>query len=127
MSTAARKQRFVLRSRACDVPGAPAGVEIKVTTQELRNAAANIRNITERIQNLYARISEEALKFPAQWEGEAETMHRQRLTAVLERAKKAGDELKKRPDRLLVITGVYEQTEQQNIGSAQTLDSNVIS
>lgn len=103
------------------------GVEIKVTTQELRNAAANIRNITERIQNLYARISEEALKFPAQWEGEAETMHRQRLTAVLERAKKAGDELKKRPDRLLVITGVYEQTEQQNIGSAQTLDSNVIS
>jgi ABC-type thiamine transport system substrate-binding protein len=38
------------------------GVEIKVTTQELRNAAANIRNITERIQNLYARISEEAQK-----------------------------------------------------------------
>ena len=62
------------------------GVEIKVTTQELRNAAAN-----------------------------------------MDRAKKAGDELKKRPDRLLVITGVYEQTEQQNIGSAQTLDSNVIS
>ena len=103
------------------------GVEIKVTTQELRNAAANIRNITERIQNLYARISEAALKFPAQWEGEAETMHRQKLTAALDRAKKAGDELKKRPDRLLVITGVYEQTEQQNIGSAQTLDSNVIS
>ena len=54
-------------------------------------------------------------------------MHRQKLTAALDRAKKAGDELKKRPDRLLVITGVYEQTEQQNIGSAQTLDSNVIS
>ena len=62
------------------------GVEIKVTTQELRNAAANIRNITERIQNLYARISEEAQKFPAQWEGEAETMHRQKLTAALDRA-----------------------------------------
>ena len=75
------------------------GVEIKVTTQELKNAAANIRGITERIQNLYARISEESLKFPAQWEGEAETMHRQKLQAALDRAKKAGDELKKRPDR----------------------------
>ena len=50
-----------------------------------------------------------------------------RLQAALDRAKKAGDELKKRPDRLLVITGIYEQTEQQNVGSAQELDTNVIS
>jgi WXG100 family type VII secretion target len=103
------------------------GVEIKVTTQELRSAAANIRGITDRIQNLYARISEEALKFPAQWEGEAEATHRRKLQEALDRANKAGDELKKRPDRLLVITGLYEQTEQQNVGSAQALDSNVIS
>ena len=54
-------------------------------------------------------------------------MHRQKLQAALDRAKKAGDELKKRPDRLLVITGIYEQTEQQNVGSAQELDTNVIS
>ena len=94
------------------------GMAVLAATDEEGTGSEEVGEVT---------ISEEAQKFPAQWEGEAETMHRQRLTAVLDRAKKAGDELKKRPDRLLVITGVYEQTEQQNIGSAQTLDSNVIS
>ena len=105
------------------------GVEVKVTTQELRQAAENIRVIADRICYLYGRMQEEALKFPAQWEGEAEQIHRQRLKAVLEEAQKAGAELKERPGRLLTMAGVYEQTEQSNVSAAGNLklDSHVIS
>jgi uncharacterized protein YukE len=52
--------------------GVKMGVEIKVTTQELKNAAQNLQNISDKVLKLYDQIGEEAQKFPAQWEGEAQ-------------------------------------------------------
>jgi WXG100 family type VII secretion target len=108
--------------------GVKMGVEIKVTTQELKNAAQNLQNISDKVLKLYDQIGEEAQKFPAQWEGEAQEVHRQKLSSVLEDARKAAQELKERPGRLLTIAGVYETSEQQNVDktSGLNLDENVI-
>lgn len=48
------------------------------------------------------------------------------MNEFLEDAKSALNELKKRPERLLIMANLYQETEQKNQEAAGKLDKNVI-
>ena len=101
-------------------------VTLRVTPEQLRAQAARINNILTRIDARYSNIGELSLQFPTYWEGEAYSLHRERMRDFLGNAGEIMAELFDRPVRLMTMAGLYSETEKQNEELGASLDSDII-
>ena len=101
-------------------------IELKVTPQELKNAANDISNQIRSVEQAFAQVERAINDSASYWEGDAGDHHRKYYKEVRKEVDGILKLLKNRPDDLLKMAGLYEESERKNVSAANSLSGNIL-
>lgn len=102
-------------------------IRLRVTPEVLEGKANEVTGLVNTISNNFQVISNVIQRTSGYWLGEAGDKHRQLYNDKRDEIDTMMRRLMEHPKDLLVMAGVYKETESSNITTAQALRSNVIS
>ena len=101
-------------------------INLRVTPDVLTSEAGAITDKIGKIETNLQTINEQIRSSKNYWEGDASDVHQERYRKIEDEAKKIIKRLKRNPQHLLEMAGLYKSTESKNQALSQKLPSNLI-
>ena len=102
------------------------GITLKVTPEILQKMSGEITDQLNDIQKRFDEIGQEIYKSRSYWEGSASEAHVEAYDSAKSDIEAAVRRLKSHPNNLLVMAGVYAETESENVQESLILSDDVI-
>ncbi len=101
-------------------------INLRVTPDVLTSEAGAITDKIGKIETNLQTINEQIHSSKNYWEGEASDVHQEKYRKIEDETKKIIKRLKRHPQHLLEMAGLYKSTESENQALSQKLPSNPI-
>jgi len=102
------------------------GIILKVTPEQLTNAATDIENQLKDVDKQLKQIGQDIRRTRGFWEGDASDTHMKQYEALEPEIQEIITKLQKRPAELLKMANIYKETETQAKEAAMSLVDDVI-
>lgn len=101
-------------------------IDLRVDTDKLAAQAGNVSDAVKKLRLDFDRLWQAIDDTKAYWRGAAGDGHRKRYEKQSGAIQDILSDLEKYPDDILEMAGVYKRAENQNVGIAQSLRSDIV-
>ena len=102
------------------------GIQLKVTPEELKSKANEIKTQITKIEADWNKVSTLIDNSKSYWEGDASDMHRKSKKNIEADAQSVIKRLKEHPEDLMNMAGIYLETEEKAKQIANSLPDDII-
>lgn len=102
-------------------------VEIKVSTDVMKNQADEVKRLTDRVKTHFEEIGKNVKNMSSYWKGEAHELHEDLYEGKKDDIEIMLRRLYEHANDLLLISGNYEVAESSNVSTAAVLEEDIIS
>lgn len=103
-----------------------ADFQMKVETSVLKSTAAEVRSLTRTLQEDFDALQVQVRQTSRYWIGQAGDQYRREFDSQKQETSEILTLLRKYPDDLLSMAGIYDRTETVNVQSAAVLPSDIL-
>lgn len=101
-------------------------ITIKVTTEQLYEAAAEAENAIDKVAGDFSSIADCVTKSSDYWEGEGNKAHIQKMKKSMEKVEQMLKRFKEDAEDLKAMAGTYDIAHQKTVDYTQSLSTDVI-